>query len=99
MERERYGRPAARWLQPDPVPFWATRIFRWNLALCALALTGAAFYGLVIEPGRIAEASKEAERATAAAKYAPRDPASTAPKEVRFDGLLDATKDDGKKRP
>jgi hypothetical protein len=94
MERERFGSPAARWLQPDPVPFWATRIFRWNLVLCALALSGAAFYGIVIEPGLNAEARKKAEAATAAARYVPRDPASTAPKEVRFDGLLDATKDD-----
>jgi len=94
MERERFGSPAARWLQPNPVPFWATRIFRWNLALCALALTGAAVYGIVIEPRLNAEARAAAEAATAAAKYVPRDPASTAPKEVRFDGLLDATKDD-----
>ena len=94
MDQQRPRPPAARWLQPDPVPFWATKIFRWNLVLCSLIIAVAAVWLLVFEPKAIEEARLEARKASAALKFTPRDPASKEPREVRFDGMLDKVADD-----
>jgi hypothetical protein len=94
MEQDRSGPPAARWLQPNPVPFWGSRIFRWNLIACSVLLLGAAVWMLVVEPKLNAEAREEAFKAYAAQKYVPRDPASTEPRPIRYDGMLDKVKDD-----
>jgi len=94
MDQERRRPSAARWLQPNPVPFWGTRLFRWNLALVSLMLCVVAGWFLVVEP-QIAAKEREAERkAFGAMKYTPRDPSSAAPREVRFDGMLDKVADD-----
>jgi hypothetical protein len=86
--------PAARWLQPNPVPFWGSRLFRWNLILCSLILSIAAVWLLVMEPKANARAREESLKANAALKFTPRDPASKEPRAVRFDGMLDKAKDD-----
>jgi len=94
MDQERPRPPAARWLQPNPVPFWGTRIFRWNLILCSLLLSIAAIWMLVIDPKMAEKARAEDLKNAAAMKYTPRDPASKEPREVRFDGMLDKVGDD-----
>jgi len=94
MDQEHRRPPAARWLQPNPVPLWGSRLFRWNLILCSLILSIAAVWLLVVEPKASAKAREESLKANAALKFTPRDPASKEPPEVRFDGMLDKTKDD-----
>ena len=93
MDQERRP-PPARWMQPNPAPIWASRIFRWNLVFLAVVVAGAAVWMLVIEP-KMTNAELEKNRAEfAAKKYVPRNPASTGPREVRYDGMLDKVKDD-----
>ena len=92
MDQEHRRPPAARWLQPNPVPLWGSRLFRWNLILCSLVVAIAAFWLLVMEPKEAADARAKSLKEHAAAKVAPRDP--SAPREVRFDGMLEKTKDD-----
>lgn len=88
-------RPSAvRWMQPSPMPFWASRLFRWNLVLLSVMLLVVAGYLLVIEPGLTEKARREDAEARASLRYVPRDPASTEPRPVRFDGMLDKVKDD-----
>ncbi len=94
MDQERPRPPAARWLQPNPVPFWATRIFRWNLILCSLILSVAAFYLLAIEPKLVNDAREESRKANAARKYESPAAGSTEAREVRFDAMLDKAPDD-----
>ncbi|HEU4338863.1 MAG TPA: hypothetical protein VFS19_02245, partial [Planctomycetota bacterium] len=92
MEQDHRRPPAARWLQPNPLPIWGSRLFRWNLILCSLVLALAAAWLLLIEPKAAADARAKSLKEHGAAMYAPRDP--SAPPEVRFDGMLDKTKDD-----
>jgi hypothetical protein len=73
------------------VPFWATRVFRWNLILCALMLSAAAIWMLFIAPWEAEKERVELERAHAAMRFVPRDP--SAPREVRFDGKLERAVD------
>ncbi|HKS16721.1 MAG TPA: hypothetical protein VJU16_05375 [Planctomycetota bacterium] len=94
MDQERRRPSAARWLQPNPVPFWATRLFRWNLVLCSLILCVVAGWFLVVEPKMTAKEREADRKAFGAEKYTPRDPSTAAPKEVRFDGMLDKVGDD-----
>ena len=94
MEQDHRRPSPARWLQPNPVPVWGSRLFRWNLILCSLILSIAAVWLLVIEPKATAKAREESLKSNAALKFTPRDPGSKEPREVRFDGMLDKTKDD-----
>jgi hypothetical protein len=81
-------------MQPNPAPFWASRLFRWNLVFLAVVVAAAAFWMLVLEP-KMSNAELEKMKAEyAAKKYVPRDPAAPGPREVRFDGMLDRVKDD-----
>src|SRR5687768_10664913 len=93
MEQDRRP-PAARWLQPNPVPFWGSRLFRWNLIFLSILVLGGAVWMLMIEPKLRAEERAESLKAHAALKYVPRDPASKEPRPIRFDGMLDHVKDD-----
>lgn len=93
MDQERRP-PASRWLQPNPVPFWGTRIFRWNLLFLSLIVSVCAVWMLLVEPRMNAKAREESLKNFAAKKFTPRDPASKEPREVRFDGMLDKAKDD-----
>ena len=86
------SRPGFGSLRPDPVPFWASRIFRWNLILCALMLTAAAVWMLFVAPMEAAKERAELERAHAAMRWVPPDP--SAPPLVRFDGILNRLVDD-----
>jgi hypothetical protein len=92
MDQDHRRPPAARWLQPNPAPFWASRLFRWNLVLCSLIISIVAVWFLVLEPKRVAKEREEERKAFGAEKYAPRDP--NAAREVRFDGMLDKVADD-----
>lgn len=85
------SRTGFRSLRPDPVPFWASRIFRWNLILCALMLTAAAIWMLFVAPMEAAKEKAELERAHDAIRWVPPDP--SAPPQVRFDGQLQGVAD------
>ncbi len=71
MDQDHRRPPAARWLQPNPVPFWGSRLFRWNLVLCSIIVSIVAVWFLVIEPKRAAKEREEERKAFGAAKYAP----------------------------
>lgn len=91
MEQDRRP-PAARWLQPNPVPFWASKLFIWNLVLLCLIVSVIAAWLLIIEPNRVAKAREASRKEFGAKKYEPRDP--KAPRAVRFEGMLDKVVDD-----
>jgi hypothetical protein len=93
MDQERRP-PASRWLRPDPVPFWGTRIFRWNLLFLSLIVSVCAVWMLLVEPRMNDKAREESLKNFAAKKFTPRDPSSKEPREVRFEGMLDKVKDD-----
>ena len=61
MDQEHRRPSPARWLQPNPVPFWGSRLFRWNLVLCSLILCIVAGWFLLVEP-QIAAKERGAER-------------------------------------
>jgi hypothetical protein len=94
MDQERRRPSAARWLQPNPVPFWASRLFRWNLVLLAVVTSIIGGWMIIVEPQLTAKEREADRKAFGAMKYTPRDPSSAAPKEVRFDGMLDKVSDD-----
>ena len=91
MYQERTPRTGFSGLQPNPVPFWGSRVFRWNLILCALMLTAAAVWMLFIAPWETAKEKEALESANAAMRWAPPDP--SAPPQVRFDGQLQGVAD------
>src|SRR5262245_56365817 len=91
MEQDRRP-PAARWLQPNPVPFWASRLFFWNLVFLSLIVSVIAVWLLVVEPRMAAKDREASLKESATKKYEPRDP--KAPRDVRFERMLDKVVDD-----
>src|SRR5262245_61668713 len=94
MDQDRPRPPAARWMQPNPRPFWGTKLFLLNMIVCSLLVMVAAIWVFGVEPARKARERAEIQKATTAKSYAPRAADSKEPKEVRFDGMLDRVTDD-----
>jgi hypothetical protein len=89
MDQERPRPPAARWMQPNPRPFWGSKLFLLNLIACSLIVMIAAGWIYFVEPARRARDRAERLQGLAAKKYVP-----STTKEVRFDGMLDRVEDD-----